>query len=184
MSLDGFVTGPNPGVGNPLGDDRGRLHEWMTDADSDADAQVLDEVYSTTGAIVIGKRMFDVGEEPWGDPPPFHMPVFIVTHEAREPIPKQGGTTYTFVTGGIEEAIEKGKAAAGVEDVGIWGGANVVQQCLGAGLLDEIQIHLVPVLLGEGVRLFDCLDKKRFELQRAGAIETSNATHLRFTVAR
>jgi hypothetical protein len=102
MSLDGFITGPNEGIGNPLGDDGDRLHGWMFDAKTDADAQVLDEVYATTGAVLIGKRMFDVGVVPWGDPPPFQMPVFVLTHESREPLPGQGGTTYTFVTGGLE----------------------------------------------------------------------------------
>ena len=104
MSLDGFITEPNESAGDPLGDDPGRLHDWMFDAKTETDAAVLDEIYQSTGAILIGKRMFDVGFEPWGDPPPFGMPVFIVTHEAREPLPMQGGTTYTFVTDGIEAA--------------------------------------------------------------------------------
>jgi dihydrofolate reductase len=93
MSLDGFITGPNEGVGNPLGDDDGSLHTWMFSAGSDADHEVLDELYATTGAILMGRRMFDVGVDPWGDPPPFHMPVFVVTHEPREPMPMKGGTT-------------------------------------------------------------------------------------------
>jgi dihydrofolate reductase len=155
----------------------------MLDTKSDADAEVLDEVYGTTGAIVIGKRMFDVGEEPWGDPPPFNTPVFVLTHERRDSIPRRGGTTYTFVTEGIEEALEKGEAAAGDKDVGIWGGANIMQQYLNAGLLDEIQIHLVPVLLGDGVRLFEGPGLERIELQRTRCIESPNATHLRFTLA-
>jgi dihydrofolate reductase len=104
MSLDGFITGPNEDVGNPLGDDGGRLHDWMFDAKTDADAEVVDEVYATTGAILMGKRMFDVGVEPWGDPPPFRMPVFVLTHESREPLTRQGGTTYNFVTDGLEVA--------------------------------------------------------------------------------
>jgi len=108
----------------------------------------VDELFASTGAVVIGKRMFDVGFEPWGDPPPYGMPVFIVTHEAREPLPMKGGTTYTFVTDGIEAALELARTAAGDKDVGIWGGANTVRQYLKAGLLDEMQIHLVPLLLG------------------------------------
>jgi dihydrofolate reductase len=104
----------------------------------------VDEKYASTGAILIGKRMFDVGFEPWRDPPPFGMPVFIVTHEAREPLPMQGGTTYTFVTDRTESALELASAAAGEKVVGVWGGANIRRQYLKAGLLDEMQLHLIP----------------------------------------
>jgi dihydrofolate reductase len=144
----------------------------------------VDELFASTGAVVIGKRMFDVGFEPRGDPPPYGMPVFIVTHEAREPLPMKGGTTYTFVTDGIEAALELARTAAGDKDVGIWGGANTVRQYLKAGLLDEMQIHLVPLLLGGGVRLFDDLDAEGIELRRTISIETPGATHLRFEVVR
>jgi dihydrofolate reductase len=133
---------------------------------------------------VIGKRMFDVGFEPWGDPPPFGMPVFIVTHEARQPLPMQGGTTYTFVTDGIEAALEQARATAGGNNVGIWGGATIIQESLKAGLLDEMQIHLVPLLLGDGIRLFGDLGSDRVELRKASAIETPAATHFRFEVVR
>jgi dihydrofolate reductase len=139
MSLDGFITDPNAGVGNSLGDDPGRLRDWMFDAKTETDAAIVDEIYESTGAVLIGKRMFDVGFEPWGDPPPFGMPVFVVTHEDREPLPMQGGTTYTFVTDGIEAALELARAAAGDKNVGIWGGANIIRQYLKAGLLDEMQ---------------------------------------------
>ena len=184
MSLDGFITEPNEGVGNPLGDDPGRLHDWMFDAKTETDAAVLDEIYASTGAILIGKRMFDVGFEPWGDPPPFGMPVFVVTHEARELLPMQGGTTYTFVTDGIEAALELARAAAGDKNVGIWGGANITREYLRAGLLDEMQIHLIPVLLGGGVRLFEDLGPEQIELRRASSIETPRATHFRFQVVK
>ena len=102
MSLDGFITEPNVPAGNPLGDDPGRLHDWMFGRRTDADAEIRDELYARSGAVVIGRRMFDVGVEPWGDPPPFGMPVFVVTHERRDPMPMQGGTTYSFVADGIE----------------------------------------------------------------------------------
>lgn len=177
MSLDGFITEPNEGVGNPLGDDPGRLHDWMFDAKTETDAAVLDEIYASTGAILIGKRMFDVGFEPWGDPPPFGMPVFVVTHEEREPLPMQGGTTYTFVTDGIEAALELARDAAGDKNVGIWGGANIMREYLRAGLLDEMQIHLIPVLLGGGARLFEDLGPEQIELRRTSSIETPSATH-------
>jgi dihydrofolate reductase len=184
MSVDGFITGPDEGVAKPLGDDAGRLHDWMFDARTDADAKVLDELYARTGAILMGRRMFDVGVEPWGDPPPFHMPVFVLTHEVLDPIPMQGGTTYTFVTDGIEAGLDQAKAAAGEKDVGIWGGAKITQQYLAAALVDEMQIHLVPILLGDGVRLFENLPADRIELRRTRTIATPSATHLRFTVER
>src|SRR5512132_2351535 len=148
MSLDGFVTDPEASVGTPLeGDDPGRLSDWQFDpkTTTETDAAVVADRYASTGAILIGKRMFDVGFEPWGDPPPFGMPVFIVTHEEREPMPMQGGTTYTFVTDGIEAALELARAAAGDKNVGIWGGANIIRQYLKAGWLDEMQIHLIAI---------------------------------------
>jgi dihydrofolate reductase len=184
MSLDGFITEPNEGVGNPLGDDPGRLHDWMFDAKTETDAAILDEIYTSTGAVLIGKRMFDVGFKPWGDPPPFGMPVFVVTHEARDPLPMQGGTTYTFVSDGIESGLAQARAAASDKNVGIWGGANIVRQYLKAGLLDEMQIHLIPVLLGNGVRLFEDLGPERIELRRISSIETPSATHFRFEVVK
>jgi dihydrofolate reductase len=184
MSLDGFIAGPNVRVGNGMGDDGDRLHDWMFDAKTDADDAIVAEKFTSTGAILIGKRMFDVGFEPWGDPPPFGMPVFIVTHEARAPLPMQGGTTYTFVTGGIEAALEQARDAAGDRDVGIWGGANIIEEYLRAGLVDELQIHLVPVLLGSGTRLFADLGDQRIDLRRTSTIDTPQATHLRFDVVR
>jgi dihydrofolate reductase len=184
MSLDGFITGPNVRVGNGMGDDGDRLHDWMFDAKTETDAAIVDEKYASTGAVLIGKRMFDVGFEPWGDPPPFGMPVFIVTHEAREPLPMQGGTTYTFVTDGIESGLELARAAAGDKDVGVWGGANIMRQYLKAGLLDEMQLHLIPILLGDGIRLFEDLDPEGIELRRTSSIETPGATHFRFEVVK
>jgi dihydrofolate reductase len=187
MSLDGFITDPKASVGNPLeGNDPGRLSDWQFDAKTktETDAAIVDELYASTGAVLIGKRMFDVGFEPWGDPPPFGMPVFVVTHEEREPLPMQGGTTYTFVTDGIEAALERARVAAGDKDVGIWGGANIMRQYLKAGLLDEMQIHLIPVLLGGGIRLFEDLDPEGIELRRTSSIETPGATHFRFEVVK
>jgi dihydrofolate reductase len=184
MSLDGFIAGPNVRVGNGMGDDGDRLHAWRFGAKTETDDAIVDERNASTGAVLIGKRMFDVGFEPWGDPPPFGMPVFIVTHEAREPLPMQGGTTYTFVTKGIEAALELARAAAGDKDVGIWGGASIIQEYLRAGLLDEMQIHLIPVLFGDGTRLFENLGGRRIELKKTSTIDTPGATHLRFSVQR
>lgn len=184
MSLDGFITGPNVSAGNGLGDGGERLHDWMFDGKTDADAEVVDEIYATTGAILIGRSMFDLGFEPWGDPPPFGMPVFVLTHRARAALPMKGGTTYTFVTEGIEVALEQARASAGDKNVGIWGGASIIGQYLKAGLLDELQVHLTPLLLGDGIRLFEGLGNEQLELQRTRLIGTPSATHFRFDVKK
>lgn len=196
MSLDGFIAGPNDGPENGLGDGGERLHEWLYDLSSwrerhslaggqaNRDAEILDEAFKNTGAIVMGRRMFDLAEAPWGDNPPFHMPVFVVTHRAREKVVKQGGTTFTFVTDGIESALERAKAISGDKDISVAGGANVLQQYLKAGLLDEIQIHLIPILLGDGRRLFDQLDTQQIELETTRVIESPGVTHLRFRIVK
>lgn len=196
MSLDGYITGPNDSPEVPLGEGGDRLHQWLYDlaswreihglegGEATPDAELLAESVRNTGAVVIGRRMFDFAEEPWGDTPPFHMPVFVVTHRAREPLVKEGGTTFTFVTDGIEPALAQARAAAGNKDVSVGGGAEVIQQYLRAGLLDEIQITLVPVLLGGGKRLFDHLGDTPIELVRTQAVASPNVTHLRFAVAR
>lgn len=195
MSLDGFVAGPNASPTNPIGDGGDRLHQWvfkleswrgrhgLEGGESSRDAEILEETFSNVGAAILGRRMFDEGEEPWGDNPPFHMPVFVVTHEAREKLVKEGGTTFTFVTDGIESALRQAKAAAGDKDISVAGGANVIQQFLKAGLLDEIQIHLVPVLLGDGIRLFDHLGADQIELEKTRVVASSDVTHLKFRVA-
>jgi dihydrofolate reductase len=182
MSLDGFVTGPNAGVGNPLGDDQGRLHDWMFDQQTEADRAVLDGVYETGGALVMGRRMFDVGYEPWGDPPPFGMPVFVVTHRPQVPLPMGGGTTYTFALS-LDAALDTAREAANGKNVGVWGGAGVIQQCLAQRVVDEFQIHLVPVLLGDGVRLFGREDTQPVRLAPTRTIATPSAIHLQFGLA-
>jgi dihydrofolate reductase len=195
MSLDGFIAGPNDSVERPLGEGGERLHEWIYDLASwrerhgleggktDTDAEVLDESFKDTGAVVVGRRMFDVANG-WGDNPPFHMPVFVITHNASEKLVKEGGTTFTFVTDGIERALEQAKAAAGDKDVSVAGGANIIQQYLSAGLLDEIQIHLVPVLLGDGVRLFHHIGVELIELETTRVIESPGVTHIKFRVVK
>jgi dihydrofolate reductase len=194
MSLDGFIAGPNDGPELPLGEGGERLHEWVFDLASwrephglaggkaDRDSEVLDEAFRTVGAIVVGRRMFD-NAGGWGDNPPFHMPVFVLTHEARETETKEGGTTFTFVTDGIERALEQAKAAAGDKNVGVSGGANTIQQFLGAGLLDEMQIHIAPMLLGGGRRLFDHLETQ-IELEGTRVIDSPGITHLRYRVVK
>jgi dihydrofolate reductase len=205
MSLDGFVAGPNQTLEQPLGEGGERLHEWafaaktfreahgMSGGEDNADSQVVEEHLRAIGATVMGRRMFSGGEGPWsddpnadgwwGDDPPFHHPVFILTHNPREAVIKQGGTSFTFVTDGIEAALEQARAAAGEKDVAVAGGANVAQQYLRAGLLDELQIHLVPLLLGGGVRLFDNLGLDLIELEASRVIESPSVTHLRYRAA-
>jgi dihydrofolate reductase len=200
MSLDGFVAGPNQTLEQPLGEGGEKLHEWafglasfrerhgLVGGETTADSEVVEETLRTTGAVVMGRRMFSGGEGPWqddpnadgwwGDDPPFRVPVFVLTQHARETAIKQGGTSFTFVTDGIKSALDQARAAAGTKDVLVAGGASVVQQYLEAGLLDELQIHLAPVLLGEGVRLFDRLAPAELEATRV--IASPAVTHLTF----
>ena len=196
MSLDGFVAGPNAGAGNPLGDEGVLIQQWMFDLASfremqglsggqtNKDDEELRERFAPTGAVVMGRRMFDEGEEPWGDNPPYHMPVFVVTHQARDRLVKEGGTTFTFVTDGIESALQQAKAAAGDKNVNISGGADIVQQFIKAGLLDELEIHLAPLLFGEGIRLFEGMGPEHIELENIRVVASPKVTHLRFRVVK
>ena len=196
MSLDGFIAGPNDSVEQGLGEGGDRLHQWLYDLSSwreihgleggetGTDADILEEAFKNTGAVLMGRRMFDIAEEAWGDNPPFHVPVFVVTHRARETAVKQGGTTFSFVTDGIESAFRQAQAAAGDKDIVVAGGANIAQQYLAAGLLGEIEIHLVPILLGDGRRLFDNLGAAAIELESTRVIQSPRVTHLRYRVAR
>lgn len=183
MSLDGFIAGPDVSVKHPMGEGGERLHEWMFPPKGN-NQEVVDEMFQNVGAVVMGRQMFNLGEEPWGDEPPFHMPVFVLTHKPRPKVIKQGGTTFTFVTDGIESALSQAKAAAGDQDVMVAGGANTVQQYLKAGVLDEINVHLIPVLLGDGTRLFEDLGAEPMELEMVSAIEAPEVTHLRFRVVK
>ena len=206
MSLDGFIAGPDRTVEQPLGEGGERLHEWIFGAASwraqhgqsggegGADDDVYREAVAATGAYVMGRRMFSGGEgawedDPvadgwWGDDPPFGVPVFVLTNHPRETVIKQGGTSFTFVTDGIEAALDQARAAAAEKNVSIAGGANVAQQYLRAGLLDELQIHLAPLLLGEGVRLFQGLGTDDAQLELTRVIESPVVTHLRYRVVK
>ena len=180
MSLDGFITGPNVRPDNGLGDGGERLHDWMFDRSTEADAALVKQMYDATGAVIVGRRKFDVGFEPWGDPPPFGMPVFVVTHEARPSLPMQGGTTYHFVDG-IESALARAREAAGHRHIGVWGGGTTVDQFLRARLLDEVHLHLVPILLGSGTRLFIGQGPA---LRRLSTVDTAAATLFVFQVEK
>ena len=195
MSLDGFVAGPNDGPGNGLGDGGDALHEWIVETESfqrhhgrqggetGVESDLLDEAFEGVGAIVMGRRMFDNAEEPWGDEPPFRVPVFVVTHRGREPLAKQGGTTFHFVTDGVEAALEQAREAAGDGDVAIGGGASVIQQLLAAGAVDEFQVHIAPLFLGSGVRLFADGEMLAGALEQTRVIDSPGATHLKYTVS-
>ena len=203
MSLDGYVAGPEQSVENPLGVGGMRLHDWafelaawrrehgLEGGEVNASTPVVEETVVNVGAYVMGRNMFGGGpgpwpEEPWngwwGDDPPFHTPVFVVTHHPRERLVMQGGTTFEFVTDGVEAALGQARAAAGGKDVVIAGGASVVRQALGAGLDDEVNVSLVPLLLGGGERLFDNLGDARPELEQIRAVDAPGVTHLKYRV--
>jgi dihydrofolate reductase len=207
MSVDGFVTGPDPGFEHPLGRGGDRLHQWIfglrswrethgkSGGETGPDDELLKESFTSNGAIIMGRKMFSGGEGPWeddpnadawwGDDPPFHVPVFVLTHHPRETETKEGGTTYNFVTDGIESALDQAKEAAGEKDVGVAGGASVAQQYLKAGLLDEMLIHVTPVLMGDGVRLFENhLTDGQVEVECTQVMESPAVTHLRYRVAK
>jgi dihydrofolate reductase len=202
MSLDGFIAGPNRTSEQPLGEGGERLHDWilglaswrerhgMSGGEKNADDEVVRETLDTAGAVLMGRRMFSGGEgqwedDPvadgwWGDDPPFRVPVFILTHHPRETVAKQGGTSFIFVTDGLESALAQAREAAGDKDVSVAGGASLVQQCIAAGFLDEMQVHFAPVFLGEGVRLFDHLGAGSRGLEIERAIHSPAVTHVKY----
>jgi dihydrofolate reductase len=205
MSVDGFTAGPNPSEEQPLGEGGEQLHEWvialaawrkqhgLEGGDVNANSGVLEESLDNIGATVMGRNMFGGGPGPWGedpwegwwgDDPPFHTPVFVLTHHEREPLRKQGGTTFTFVTDGIESALEQAKEAAGGKDVSLGGGAAVFQQYLVAGLVDEVKLSVVPILLGDGTRLFDSVAGADVKLEPVRVVDAPGVTHLTYRVGR
>jgi dihydrofolate reductase len=199
VSLDGYIAGPNQGQEHPLGEGGEALHEWVFklaawrrphgreggEGDENPSNAVVERVQEGAGAVVMGRNMFGpVREEEWrgwwGDDPPFHVPVFVLTHHQREPLEMKGGTTFYFVGEGIESAIAQAKEAAGGTDVSIGGGAATIQQAITAGLLDELLINQVPILLGGGTRLFDDLAPDAAKFEPADVIKGPEATHLTY----
>ncbi|MEV6153768.1 dihydrofolate reductase family protein [Nonomuraea sp. NPDC052129] len=190
MSLDGFVAGPNQSLEKPLGEGaEERLHRWMFD-EPEAHAAVIEGI-TAAGAFIMGRNMFGPSRDAWdmdwkgwwGDEPPYHAPVFVLTHHPREPLPMQGGTVFNFVTEGIEAALAQAREAAGDRDVAIAGGAQTVNQYLAAGLIDELRLHVAPVILGRGERLFDGVGDTN--LEPAGEVSgTGLVTHLTYRVLR
>jgi dihydrofolate reductase len=202
ISVDGFVAGPHQSVENPLGQGGMALHNWalalevwrraqgQQDGEVNASTAVVEEYQSNIGAHVMGRNMFGGGSGPWskdeswngwwGDDPPYHTPVFVVTHHPREPLELQGGTTFYFVTDGIESALQQAKTVAKGQDILIAGGANVVRQYLAAGSIDEFELHVTPVLLGDGEPLFD--DIMDLKLEQIRAVEAPGVTHIKYRV--
>jgi dihydrofolate reductase len=195
VSLDGFVAGPNDGPGNGMGDGGMRLFDWYTSGDtpfplpgtdmvfqiSRASAELLQEEWGKLGAMIVGRRMFDIAEG-WGGHPPGGGACFVVTHSVPQEWVKEG-SPFTFVTDGVESAVRQAQQVAGDRNVSI-GSANIAQQCLTAGLLDEMLIDLAPVVLGGGVRLFDNLDTAPYELEIMRVVEGASVTHLKYRVVR
>ncbi|TMG28833.1 MAG: dihydrofolate reductase [Chloroflexi bacterium] len=202
ISLDGFVAGPNQSLENPLGEGGLGLHEWAFATASwreqqgqlggarGVDSDVLDEVVQNVGAYIMGRKMFGGGDGRWdqawkgwwGEDPPYHVPVFVLTHHPRAPLPMKGGTTFNFITDGITSALAQARAAAGPKDIVIAGGAHAVQQFLAAGLLDELYLHVVPVVLGAGERLLENVGKPTLEPVKV--LASPAVTHVKYRVVR
>jgi len=205
ISLDGFVAGPDPSQSDPLGIGGMQLHEWalkamswraehgQTGGEDNADSKLIEALRARIGAGIMGRKMYSGGEggwenDPnprgwWGDDPPFHHNVYVLTHHEREPLEMEGGTTFYYVTDGVRSAYDQAMAAAGDKDVQVHGGGSVVSQLLREGLLDELSVHIAPVLLGSGARLLDAVPAGRLE-----RLETSNSdtgvTYIRYAIVR
>jgi dihydrofolate reductase len=183
MSLDGFIAGPNVSIDNGLGDGGERLHDWIFVGKSDAEVEnFMKERFGSVGAVLMGRTMLDVGIGPWGDEPPFHAPVFVVTHRPAETIERKGGTSYTFVTDGPDAALAMARDAARDRDIRVEGGASIVRQYLQAGVVDELRLHIVPILLGGGTRLFTDVEGIPFDVRAAGEVDDQGVAHVRFAI--
>jgi dihydrofolate reductase len=202
VSLDGFVAGPDQSVDVPLGVGGESLHDWLVELEVwrrlagldggivNQSTRVVEEAIANVGAYVMGRNMFGGGPGPWstdppwtgwwGEDPPYHTPVFVLTHHARPPLQMQGGTTFHFVTDGVDAALDRAREAAGDLDVSIAGGASVVNQALANGRVDAFELHVPPILLGDGARLFEGAGHPR--LERTRVIEAPGVTHLAFRV--
>ena len=207
VSLDGFYAGPmdprDPKdmagwMKGPEAPGFFRVTRWVIDAmgwrerqgyaggERSINSDIIEETFAAAGAYVMGRRMFDGGEIPWGDDPPFRAPVFVLTHRPRADLVREGGTTFTFVTEGVSRAVELARAAAGGKDVAVAGGGTLLRQVIRAGLLEQVELHIAPVLLGDGLRLFDAslglADDEGVELTPTRVVETPEVTHIRYAV--
>ena len=205
MTLDGYVAGPNQSVANPLGEGTEHLHDWVlatrtfrerhglgAGGETGTNDDLVRESLENLGATIMGRNMFGGGPGPWlgewrgwwGEDPPFHHAVFVLTHYAREPLVMQGSTTFHFVTDGIETALAQAREAAGGKDVRLGGGAHVAQQYLAAGLVDEIEVHVVPLLLAGGERLFENAGGPQLKLEPVRTLAAPGVAHLKYRVLK
>lgn len=204
VSADGFLAGPNQSVDNPMGEGTDALHEWifklkawrathgLEGGETNESSEVAEASLAGTGATVMGRNMFGGGPGPWGDEPwtgwwgetpPFHHPVFVVTHFEREPLEMDGGTTFHFVTEGVETAVAQARDAAGDADINIGGGASTIQQCLAAGLLDELWLTTAPLLVGSGERLLDGVAESGVTFEQVSSVAGPDAVHAKYRVS-
>jgi dihydrofolate reductase len=199
ISVDGFVAGPNQSEEHPLGEGGMKLHEWVFKLDAwqrahgrgggevNPSSQIVEEALDNVGAVIMGRNMFGGGPGPWddswrgwwGEDPPFHVPTFVLTHHPRASLEMDGGTSFHFVSDGIEPTLAQAREAAGGKDVRLGGGAEAAQQYLAAGLIDELQLNVVPILLGEGERLFENVGDE-LELEQTRVVHTPEVTHIRY----
>jgi len=202
ISLDGYIAGPSQSVKEPLGVGGEALHDWAVELAAfkeahgqkggvvNASSTIVQEMFENVGAVMMGRGMFGGGPGPWtpawkgwwGETPPFHMPVFVLTHHARDPLPMRGGTTFHFVTDGIESALSQARRTAAGKDVLIGGGASTIQQFLAAGLVDEVNVSVVPLFLGGGESLFANLGDSALRLEQTRVVEAPGVVHLRYRV--
>jgi dihydrofolate reductase len=202
ISLDGYAAGPNQSLENPLGEGGERLHEWMLETAAfrehhgesggqrRGDSDVVEEFFENVGAVIMGRKMFGGGDGAWneswkgwwGEDPPYHAAVFVLTDHPRKPLPMQGGTTFYFITDGIQAALEQARAVAGQKIVSIAGGASTVQQFIRAGLLDELYLHISPVILGAGERLLDKVGDPTLEPVKV--VASPRVTHIKYRLVR
>ena len=196
ISLDGFFAGEHRGPNNPMGGVSGKLHQWMFKQKAfwkhikmeggeeyGADSTLIEDVFARTGSYIMGKRMFEEGEVVWAEDL-YEADVYVLTHEKREPWVQKGTTTFYFINDGIESALRKARESAQGKDIRIQGGANTIQQFLNAGLVDEFFIHVAPVFLGSGIRLFDGIDKDKYNIEITEVIPSNLTTHLRYKLTK
>ncbi len=199
MSLDGFMAGDNRGPQNPLGDGGIAIHEWMfkqkgfyrshgmeapnEGLEDGADGKLIEDIMACTGAYIMGKRMFEEGEANWPEDL-FKKDVYVLTNEVREPWVQKGSTTFYFINDGIESALEKAKRSANGQDIRIQGGGDTIQQFLNAGLVDEFTLHISPVFLGSGIRLFDKIDKEKYKFEIVDVTPSQLTTHIQYRVIK
>jgi dihydrofolate reductase len=196
ISLDGFLAGDNRGPSNPMGGVSGKIHQWMFKQKAfwrhikmeggeeyGADGKLIDDVFARTGSYIMGKRMFEEGEAVWAEDL-YEADVYVLTHEKRDPWVQKGTTTFYFINNGIQSALESARKSAKGKDIRIQGGANTIQQFLNAGLVDEFFIHIAPVFLGSGIRLFDSIDKDKYDIQIVEVLPSNLTTHLRYKLTK